>query len=248
MSRELNELMNNSAHLRNNQMGAHMHDGINHFANASGPERVRILTEALPALFLTEGTAAGLDAVKLFSLGNEVLKVGGLGAGSVKSALSDLSSLFGKNNELAINVNKAKFFEKAAESGSDIGMSIAKSERMLSSDFFDTSKLLSKFSVFAKGGIVGLDLINKGIEVNKAPTGEKLRVGFVKAAEFAGEAGGVLAGGAIVGLSLLETGGGSLLLAPAITVGAAAGGGYIAGKIAENIETEYDLIMQKWKN
>lgn len=105
--------------------------------------------------------------------------------------------------------------------------------------------LLAKLSVYAKGGIIGVDAVKKGIDVAHAPQGQRARVGFVKGAEFVGEVLGAFAGELIIGITLPESLGASLIEAPAVIVGTSAAGGYAAEWAAEGIENKYDSLTKR---
>jgi len=135
----------------------------------------------------------------------------------------------------------------ASESGSDLMWAKAKNAANMAKDYEKYGNQLAKLSMYSKVGILSIDAIQKGIEVVQAPKGQGLRVGFVKGMELTGEILGAALGEAAVAISVPESLGASLIVAPAVIVGTSAAGGYLAKLAAEGIEHKFDSITNRWR-
>lgn len=71
---------------------------------------------------------------------------------------------------------------------------------------------------------------------------------MLKTAEFIGEGVGASLGGIASAVLIPETLGTSLVATPAITIGAAATGGFLFEQGAEWLEDRYSSITKKWRN
>jgi hypothetical protein len=134
----------------------------------------------------------------------------------------------------------------ASESGFDIGRNISNMEIGIESEFRQVSGGLSKFSIFAKGTAIGLEVISKVDDVRIAQPGQRVRTAFVSGAELAGEISGSAVGEIIVAYTAPFTMGASMFIAPPITIGTAAIGGYALGHLASAMEEVYDDVNKFW--
>jgi YD repeat-containing protein len=128
----------------------------------------------------------------------------------------------------------------AAEVGHDVNLNISRAQKVLGEAYSHAGAYAKGISFFAKA----VPVVDIGSKIREVAVSEKrLRTGFVKGAEFAGEEAGAFLGALAIETTAIPSMGLSLIATPTVVVGTSAAVGYM---FKAGAEEGYDYLSRKF--